>query len=192
MEDSSSDPFDWSVDRVIYEFCRNPHPTWSSNNNPPRVTNVAALEQAFRKNDISGEPLLVVVDLKVLKNDLGIESLGDRYFIMGAIERLHNISPKYHLHRRSHPINFIRSGPTSGGGFISPQITHSNFSAYPFSPYPVMTGEPQSGIASPSKSSVAEAPPFYTTPSTRTPVSLQVIPAQTGAAQTNRTMMLQQ
>jgi SNF2 family DNA or RNA helicase len=192
MEDSSSDPFDWSVDRVIYEFCRNPHPTWSSNNNPPRVANVTALEQAFRKNDISGEPLLVLVDLEVLKNDLGIESLGERYYIMRAIESLHNTSPKYHLHRRSHPSNFSRSGPPSGRGFISPQITHSNFSAYPFSPYPVMTGEPQSGIASPSKRSVAETPPFYTTPSTHPRASLEAVPAQTGAARTNGTMMLQQ
>jgi SNF2 family DNA or RNA helicase len=192
MEDSSSDPFDWSVDRVIYEFCRNPHPIWSSNNNPLRVANVAALEQAFRKNDISGEPLLVLADLEVLKNDLGIESLGERYYIMRAIESLHNVSPKYHLHRRSHPSNFSRSGPTSGRGFISPQITHSNFSAYPFSPGPVMTGEPQSGIASPSKRSVAEAPPFYTTPSIHPRVSLEAVPAQTGAVRTNGTMMLQQ
>src|SRR5271168_5112153 len=192
MEDSSCDPFDWSVDRVIHEFCRNPHPTWSSNNNPPRVANVAALEQAFRENDINGEPLLVLVDQEILKNELGIKSLGERYHIMRAIESLRNVSPKYHLYQRNQASNFSRAGPTSGGGFISPQITHSNFSAYPFSPYPVMTGEPQSGITSPSKRSVAEAPPFPTTPSTHPQVSLQAMAAQTGAAQTNETMMLQQ
>jgi len=192
MEDSNSDPFDWSVDRVIHEFCRNPHPTWSSNNNPPGVANVAALEQAFRENDINGEPLLVLVNLELLKNDFGIKSVGQRYYIMRAIESLRNVSPKYHLHQRSQTSNFSRTGPTSGGGFISPQITHSNFSAYPFSPYPVTTGEPQSGITSPSKRSVAEAPSLHTTPSTRPQVSLQAMPAQTGAAQTNGTMTLQQ
>jgi SNF2 family DNA or RNA helicase len=192
MEDSSTDPFDWSVDQVIYEFCRNPHPTWSSNNNPPQVANVAALEQAFRKNHISGEPLLVLASMKMLKDDLGIESLGERYHILQAIGSLHNISPKYHLYRKSHPSSFSHSDATSGGGFFSPHITHSNFPAYPFSPYPVMTGEPQSSIASPSKRSVAETPPFYTTPSTRPQASLEAVPAHTRTAQTGGTMTLQQ
>ena len=75
---------------------------------------------------------------------------------------------------------------------MSPQITHSNLSPYPFSPYPVMTGEPQSGIASPSKRGAAEAPPFYTTPSTHPQASSEVVPAQTGTARTHGTMMLQQ
>jgi SNF2 family DNA or RNA helicase len=192
MEDSGTDPFDWSVDRVVHEFCQNPKPAWAPTNNPPRVSNSAALEQALRENDINGEPLLVLVNQEILKNELGIKSLGERYYIMRGIECLRNLSQKYHLHQRDEAANFHRAGPSLGGGFISPQITHSNFSAYPFSPYPMLNGELQSGHASPSKHSIPELPPFFDTPRTRAQVHVQTTHAQTRTAQTNGTMVLQQ
>jgi SNF2 family DNA or RNA helicase len=192
MADSDIDPFDWPVDRVVYEFCQNPQPLWAPNNNPPRISNSAALEQALRENDINGEPLLVLVNQEILKSDLGIRSLGERYYIMRGIECLRNLSQKYHLHQRDQASNFHRAGPTIGGGFVSPQITHSNFSAYPFSPHPILNGEVQSGHASPNKHSVLEQPPLFETPRIRSQVHVPTTPAQTGAAHTNGTMMLQQ
>ena len=192
MADSSSDPFDWSVDQVVHEFCRNPQPAWSSNNNPPRVTNKAALEQALRENDINGEPLLVLVNQQILKDDLAIKSLGERYHIMRAIESLRNLSEKYQLHQRDQAANFQRSGPVVGGGFMSPQITQSNFSAYPFSPYPAQNGELQSRHASPSKQSMPELPPLFSTPRVHPRVLEQTNAAQMEATQRNEEMMLQQ
>ena len=190
MADAGIDPFDWSVDRVVHEFCQNPQPAWAPNNNYPRVRNSAALEQALRENDINGEPLLVLVNQEILKNELGIKSLGERYYIMRGIECLRNLSQKYHLHQRDQAVNFHRVGSAIGGGFISPQITHS--SAYPFSPYPMFHGDLQSGHTSPSKHSLPETPPIFDTPRNRLQLDVQTNPAQTDAAQPTRTMMLQQ
>ena len=192
MADSISDPFDWSVDQVVHEFCRNPKPAWSSNNNPPRVTNTAALEQALRENDINGEPLLVLVNQQILKDDLGIKSLGERYHIMRAIESLRNLSSKYHLHQREQAASFHRSGPGVGGGFMSPQITQSNFSAYPFSPYPTHNGELRSRHVSPSKQSMPELPPLFSTPRVHPQVLVQTNEAQSEATQRNEEIMQQQ
>ena len=192
MADSNSDPFDWSVDRVVHEFCRNAQPAWAPNNNPPHLINSASLEEALRENDINGEPLLVVVNQQILKDDLGIKSLGERYYIMRGIECLRNLSQRYHLHQRDQAANFTRSGPIIGGGFMSPQITQSNFSAYPFSPYPILNGELQSRHASPGKHSIPEAPPLFNTPRTRPQVYMQTTPAHIGSAHTNGIMMLQQ
>ena len=192
MADSSADPFDWSVDQVVYEFCRNPQPTWFTNNNTPRVTNTAALEQALRQNDISGEPLLVLVNQDILKDELGIMSLGERYHIMRAIESLRSLSPKYHLYRRDQCANFQPSGPVLGGGFMSPQITQSNVSAYPFSSFPVHhNGDLRSRHTSPSKRSVPELPPLFNTPRTRREGYGLLNTSQVEAAPWNGAMMLQ-
>jgi SNF2 family DNA or RNA helicase len=192
MADSDTDPFDWPIDRVVYEVCQNPQPVWALNNNSPRVSNSAALEQALRGNHINGELLLVLVNEEILKSDLGIKSLGERYYIMRGIEYLRNLSQKYHLHQREQASNFQRAGPNIAGGFISPQVTYSNFSAYQFSPHPVLNGEVHSGHASPNKHSILELPPLLETPRIRPQFHVPTTPAQTGAALANAAMMLQQ
>ncbi len=151
---TESDSFDWSVDRVVHEFCHNPQPAWKDYHNPPRMADPATLERILRDNDVRGDTLLVEFTQKVLKEDLDIRSLGQRYDIMRAVECLRSLSTKYQLHQQATTMNW----PTvsMNGGFMSPQITHSNLSSYPFSPHPLLTADPQSGYASPSRNNIPD------------------------------------
>lgn len=76
------DPFHWSVDKVISEFCAGDHRT----------------AESFRFNEVTGRVLLLTTTYEVLKNELGILPLGKRERIISEVSRLRNRSRGYYLH----------------------------------------------------------------------------------------------
>ena len=84
------DPRTWSIDRVVYEFCKNNSPPWTDPNAPAGCSLIPdrhELEDGFRKNHIDGKVLLELT-AEELRIDLGIPSLGQRRAVVKAINFL--------------------------------------------------------------------------------------------------------
>jgi SNF2 family DNA or RNA helicase len=101
LEGSSDDPWDWSVDQVVREFCRSDQdrPVWCSPTN--HLPDSVALEHELRANDITGEVVLTAVSKEVLRDDLNIKSMGQRHTIEKGISYLRSRSQKF----RTSPTN---------------------------------------------------------------------------------------
>jgi SNF2 family DNA or RNA helicase len=127
--DSDGDPRTWTVDQVVYELCHTPTPQWLPNANSQYSQNRLALEGTFRQNDIDGDSLLTL-EMRALKEDLGIVSYGIRNIIMKAINFFRAKSRSYQQ-MLFQVDNIARMQSTT---FPSPQITHPQFSAVPQSP----------------------------------------------------------
>ena len=161
------DPNDWSIDRVIQEVCLNPRPVWFQDTNSSRIPDAAALEQVLRDNHVDGDVLLSI-DMQILREDLGIKSLGQRRAILKTIDHLRGQSQKY---RSQNGYNDHTFGP----GSLSPQISNSNYSGYRFStPSGIKQFvEAPAQHESPSANSVSDLPLFVTPRGRPDPSALQ-------------------
>ncbi|KAF7948638.1 uncharacterized protein EAE97_004049 [Botrytis byssoidea] len=92
MEDD--DPWSWSTDRIVQEFCTDQR-SWELRAASTRLPDPVFLEKAFRENEITGDILLIEIDDKSLRVDLQITKLGWRSFIRYGIEQLRDRSAKY-------------------------------------------------------------------------------------------------
>lgn len=91
----ADDPWDWSVDQVVNEFCRvgEDRPAWCSSKD--RLPDPTVLEQALRENDVTGEIMLIAITKDVLRDDLGIKSMGQRHAVGKGIDYLRLRSQKF-------------------------------------------------------------------------------------------------
>ena len=105
-EASYRDPYDWSVDEVVEQFCHNQRPVWSNEvklNRALKSQNL--LESALRDNDIDGVNLFELTDVS-LKQDLGLTSFGQRGDFLRVINFLRLNSKKLERDRfQSEAIN---------------------------------------------------------------------------------------
>lgn len=92
MEDD--DPWGWSIDRVVQEFCTE-NRSWELRAAATPLPDPVYLENAFRENEITGDVLLIEVDDKALREDLQITKLGWRSTIRYGIDQLRERSPRY-------------------------------------------------------------------------------------------------
>ena len=119
------DPFDWSIDRVVQEFCNNLRPLWSRSATPP-LPDAATFEKSLRDNDVDGE-ILLSIDDQTLRDELGVRSLGQRRTIEKAIRYLRGQSTMYQ--EQNHENQLPPPLPTAYvGGFRMPRTPAS---AYP-------------------------------------------------------------
>src|SRR5271156_3434873 len=128
-DEEPEDPFDWSIDQVVHQFCNNSRPVWSPNKPPQHMPDPVILEKALRDNDVDGENLLAL-DNVALKDDIGILSFGQRRSILKAIDTLRNQSRKFQQ-SNFHADAIAR---LNSGAFATPQVTASRISAYAQSP----------------------------------------------------------
>ena len=87
------DPFDWTVDHVIYALC-SPNSAVLSWGGGVYLDNPEQFAQVLRDEQIDGEALLTSVDLNVLQYELGITARGARVKINNLIEKLKDQSSK--------------------------------------------------------------------------------------------------
>jgi hypothetical protein len=84
MEPDVIDPLDWTVDQVVAYLCHSPlAPLAGSSRRPP-----VSFEATLQKNQIDGVVLLSDVDNKFLRDDLHLESAGQRSWVLAAIRHL--------------------------------------------------------------------------------------------------------
>lgn len=133
------DPFDWTIEDVVEQFCRNPRPAWSPDKPPKYLESADALEKALRDNDVDGETLLDIDD-QTLKSDLGITSFGQRRAILRAIQFLRSSSRK--TERAGFQADAIARHISTTGAFATPQITGSHLSGLVHSPFQNVTAYP--------------------------------------------------
>lgn len=92
---TSEDPWDWSVEQVIQEFCRPDHgrPAWCSSTDV--LPDYSRFERDLRDNDVTGEVILTTISKDVLRDDLKIKSIGQRHAIEKGIKYLRSRSLKF-------------------------------------------------------------------------------------------------
>ncbi|TID19514.1 hypothetical protein E2P81_ATG06681 [Venturia nashicola] len=98
--DTSSDPWDWTVDEVIQEFC-NARTIWRVGHPNARLPDPVLFERLLRENDVEGSTLLTDLGPGELKDDFGIKSLGQRSVLMWGIGQLRSRSEKYLANQQS-------------------------------------------------------------------------------------------
>ncbi len=102
-----SDPWDWSVDRVVTEICTQ-NRSWRSAYRMPDF-DTSSLEQALRRNNVNGCVLLQDVDETVMKEELGLTLLGPRGFFRDAIATLRRLSVQYQAYQPDQPLETYTS-----------------------------------------------------------------------------------
>jgi SNF2 family DNA or RNA helicase len=127
------DPWDWSVDQVVQDFCRLGRPVWSSATD--HLPDRAFLEQELRDNDVTGEVVLSAVTNDVLRNDLNIKSMGQRHAILKGIN---------HLRLRSQKLQASASNPAIALPF-TPLHSWLQASGPPYDHPSYIAGSVQSG-----------------------------------------------
>jgi hypothetical protein len=91
------DPWDWSTDRVVCEFCTS-NRSWPLRSASMAIPNSALLEslaKALREQEITGDTLLMDVDSTVMQNSLGLRTVGQRAFVQCGINALRLRSTGY-------------------------------------------------------------------------------------------------
>jgi len=95
-----SDPWDWTVNDVVEQFCRRRSLLDKRPN--AKFPDSSAFEQIIRENGIDGSTMLLDVDKASLK-ELGITKLGELSAIQYAVQLLRHRSPQYQAHVRNEP-----------------------------------------------------------------------------------------
>ncbi|MCJ1275541.1 hypothetical protein MMC21_003344 [Puttea exsequens] len=91
---STQDPWDWTVDEVVFALTDAKSPLIASN--PPKYfPDSAHLADLLRENDVNGQALLTIVDRQCLKEDFRIKSLSQQASIGDLIRTLQCQSPIY-------------------------------------------------------------------------------------------------
>ena len=132
---TTDDPWDWSVDQVVGEFCRvgSVRPLWSSPTD--HLPDRAFLEQELRDNEVTGEVILTAVTNNVLRDDLNIKSMGQRHAILKGI---------HHLRLRSQKLQASASNPAIALPF-TPLHSWLQASGPPYDHPSYIAGSVQSG-----------------------------------------------
>lgn len=92
--DNDDDPWDWSIDRVVKEFCTADR-SWELRSASMVQPDPVSLAAALRDQQVTGDTLLNEVDHTTMKDDLGIRTLGQRAFVNHGISILRSRSAKY-------------------------------------------------------------------------------------------------
>ena len=123
------DPFNWTIDEVVEQFCHNTRPLWSVERPSKAFPSADRLEKAFRDNDLFGEYLLELTEGE-LKNEFGISSLVQRREVLKAIDFLRRNSRE--IQQRDHQQD---SGHLARALVVqTPDYTPSNLSGLGYSP----------------------------------------------------------
>jgi hypothetical protein len=88
------DPLDWNIDQVIAALCNRDSPYLRVNPSSV-VPDLDALARSLRDNLINGLTLLTTVNDNVLREDLGLKTLGHRAFVSRAIRTLRTKSIQF-------------------------------------------------------------------------------------------------
>ncbi|KAF1983415.1 hypothetical protein K402DRAFT_166194 [Aulographum hederae CBS 113979] len=150
---AEKDPWDWTVDDVVFAFCKSR--ALLLDGRPDRnLPEPVALEQTLRENAVDGEVLLTdVLEGNTMKEDLGLTSLGHRSSIRRVIEKLRQQSAKF----------LSRASPSAAGsvGVERQRSTASSLETFNSIPrrYATATTSPSVKEATPASSSKdAEGP----------------------------------
>lgn len=98
--DTNSDPWDWTVDEVVQEFCYS-RAIWRIGHPNAHLPDPVLLERLLRDNHVEGSTVLTDLGHGELKDDLGIKSLGQRSALLWGIGQLRNRSEKYIANQQS-------------------------------------------------------------------------------------------
>ena len=90
---SFQDPWDWSVDQVVFALT-DPNSQLLRSNASLSLPNAEAFANVLRRNDVNGLAILTLVTTDCLRDELGIKSLGHRAAINQLIQQLQDMSPK--------------------------------------------------------------------------------------------------
>lgn len=102
----TDDPWDWSVDRVVKELCTSDR-SWTPRTTTASVHHPALLEKVLREQEVTGSVLLEDVNDQVLK-DFGINVLGRRSYLLGAIKEL-RLQSEIYKEQHVPPLNVLPS-----------------------------------------------------------------------------------
>lgn len=130
-----SDPWDWSVDDVVEQFCR--QRSLLDRRPNARFPDPSTFEQVIRENDIDGSTLLLDVDKAAVK-ELGITKLGELSAIQYAVELLRRRSPQFQSHVRNdrpQPTNPMHSGGRTPATLLGQEDVNGYF---PSTPAPIV------------------------------------------------------
>ena len=108
----AEDPFDWTVEQVVYTLCSLDSPILASRAISSLIDR-DGFAKILRDEQIDGEALLTVVTLDSLRNDLGVKALGVRAKLINLIERLQQQSSRY---QQKLERNFVSEGRLSSTG----------------------------------------------------------------------------
>ena len=108
---SASDPWDWTVDQVIFALTNPESPLLSANIHLslPKLTIFAA---HLKERDVTGLALLTKITSDYLRDELGIKSLGQTVTLSHLIRQVQGTSLELKRQTR-------RSAPLWSGSFIS-------------------------------------------------------------------------
>ena len=113
-----NDPWDWSVDQVVYALTDADGPLMVSNRTLS-LPDSSLLATVLREQDVNGLALLTLVKDKILREEWGIKSMSHRASLLHLARVLQDQSPKYENH-------IVASGRASslGGGsrFSTPYV----------------------------------------------------------------------
>ncbi|KAE9983878.1 hypothetical protein BLS_003536 [Venturia inaequalis] len=98
--DTTSDPWDWTVDEVVQEFCY-ARTIWRVGHPNACLPDPVLFERLLRENDVEGSTLLTDLGHGELKDDFGIKSLGQRSALKWGIGQFRNRSEKYLANQQS-------------------------------------------------------------------------------------------
>ncbi|KAI9779134.1 MAG: hypothetical protein M1839_007669 [Geoglossum umbratile] len=130
------DPLDWSIDQVVTTLCDRSSPCLQISANSV-VPDLDALAKRLRDNLINGLTLLTTVNDDVLREDLGLKTLGHRAFMSRAIRTLRTKSVKFREQEREAgmhtPMPSLQGGVSdtqsplvSGFPSLSPSVVSHN------------------------------------------------------------------
>ncbi|KAJ1335079.1 transcriptional regulator ATRX [Microdochium nivale] len=88
-----NDPWDWTIDRVVQEFCT-PNRTWKPVKEPVRLPDSVQLEKSLREHEVDGYVLLDA-ESKELCSELSIKVIHHKVTFTNAINQLRRKSPGY-------------------------------------------------------------------------------------------------
>ena len=109
------DPWDWTVDQVVYALT-NPDSPLLKSNQTLSFPDAAQFARTLYENDVTGLALLTEVQTNSLRDELNVKSMGHRASVNHLIRHLQDSSVKYQEH-------FIKSGRGSSFGMTSRSVT---------------------------------------------------------------------
>ena len=92
-----NDPWDWSVDQVVYALTDADSPLMDSNRTLS-LPDASILATALREQDVNGLALLTLVKDRILREEWGIKSMSQRASILHLARVLQDQSHKYENH----------------------------------------------------------------------------------------------
>ena len=113
------DPWYWTVDRVIRELCTDDR-TWTPQTQTHSKPDPARLERNLREQEVTGSTLLNHVNDELLKSEFEVKILGQRSYLLGAIDELRSKSIKFQLQSSQKNASHISASHGGHGQQFSP------------------------------------------------------------------------